>query len=59
MASVEYVTVKIPRIIASEFIDPKVKSGKYSSRSEVIKSALREFFEKYPETKLNTTIQGV
>jgi Arc/MetJ-type ribon-helix-helix transcriptional regulator len=40
---VEYVTVKIPRVIVAKFIDPKVESGKFASRTEVVKSALREF----------------
>jgi metal-responsive CopG/Arc/MetJ family transcriptional regulator len=42
--SIKYVTVKLPEDIIKE-IDAVVGTSGYSSRTEVIKDALRRFFE--------------
>lgn len=42
-----YVTVKLPCDIVNEALDPLVGTHGYSSRTEVIKDALRRLLEKY------------
>lgn len=42
----EYVTIALPKKIVNEQIDPCVESGDYSSRTELVKDALRDFFAK-------------
>jgi len=50
--NIEYVTIKLPSVVVTELVDPKVASGKFSSRTEVVKAALRLFFEKHPESQI-------
>jgi Arc/MetJ-type ribon-helix-helix transcriptional regulator len=47
----EYTTIKIPSEI-TKCIDKLVGKHGFSSRAEVVKDALRDFFKKYPETAL-------
>ena len=42
-----YVTIKLPRDIVDESLDPLVGTHGYSSRADVIKDALRRLEEKY------------
>lgn len=48
----EYVTVRIPKELGDE-TDKLIGKHGFSSRAEVVKSALRDFFKNYPETTLN------
>lgn len=43
MAKIKYVTLKLPEPVVTDIIDPRVSSGEYSSRTEVVKDALRKF----------------
>lgn len=43
----KYVTVKLPRDIIDDVLDPLVGKHGYSSRTEVVKDALRKLHEKY------------
>ncbi len=45
----EYVTIKLPSEIVDE-IDSYVGKKGYSSRTEVVKDALRDWFSKHPQT---------
>jgi len=47
----EYVTIKIPEIYAKQ-MDPFVDAGVYSSRAEMVKSALMELLEKLKSPSL-------
>jgi len=52
---VRLVTVKVPEVYL-EGIDELVKLGRYSSRSEVIRTAIRDLLKKelwFPEEELN------
>ncbi len=50
----EYFTVKLPECYQKE-IDKLIEKHGFASRADVIKDALRDFFEKYPETKVLLT----
>jgi len=39
--TMKYVNVAIPEVLAHELIDPLVKTGRYVSRADVVKTALR------------------
>jgi Arc/MetJ-type ribon-helix-helix transcriptional regulator len=52
--NIEYVTIKLPSVVVTELVDPQVTSGQYSSRTEVVKAALRLFFEKYPVSPITS-----
>lgn len=41
MSKIKYVTLKIPQKIVEDFIDPRIESGVYTSRTDVVKAALR------------------
>jgi Arc/MetJ-type ribon-helix-helix transcriptional regulator len=41
----EYMTIKIPKVYAKQ-MDPFVDAGIFSSRAEMVKSALTELLEK-------------
>jgi Arc/MetJ-type ribon-helix-helix transcriptional regulator len=45
----QYATVKLPQEVVTE-INKLVGKYGFSSRAEVVKDALRDFFRKYPET---------
>ena len=45
-----YVTIKLPKNLVEELLDPLVGAHGYSSRTEVIKDALRRLSEKYQKT---------
>lgn len=45
-----YISVRIPENVA-DYVDKLVGKHGYSSRADVVNDALRDFFEKYPETK--------
>jgi metal-responsive CopG/Arc/MetJ family transcriptional regulator len=47
MAKIAYVTIKLPCDIVKDVLDPLVGTHGYSSRTEVIKDALRKLAEKY------------
>jgi metal-responsive CopG/Arc/MetJ family transcriptional regulator len=47
----EYTTIKLP-IEITDSIDKIVGKYGFSSRAEVVKDALRDFFKKYPEITL-------
>jgi Arc/MetJ-type ribon-helix-helix transcriptional regulator len=49
----DYVTVRIPISITS-VSDKLIGKYGFDSRADVIKAALREFAEKFPETKILT-----
>ena len=49
--ALKHVTIKLPIDTITE-IDKLVGRYGYTSRAEVVKSALRTFFEKYPETQM-------
>ena len=43
----EYTTIKLPSNLVEEALDPLVGAHGYSSRTDVIKDALRRLSEKY------------
>jgi metal-responsive CopG/Arc/MetJ family transcriptional regulator len=43
----KYVTIKLPKDLVDEALDPLVGTHGYSSRTDVIKDALRRLAEKY------------
>jgi Arc/MetJ-type ribon-helix-helix transcriptional regulator len=43
----DYVTIKLPGEIVEKILDPLVGTHCYSSRTDVIKDALRRLAEKY------------
>ncbi len=49
----EYVTIKLPEEVAKQ-IDKLIGKHGFDSRADVVKDALRQFFEKHPETKTIT-----
>ena len=53
---VEYTNIKLPTVPYVEKVDQLVANKLYNSRTDVIKDALRDFFEKYPETRLTTVV---
>ena len=46
----EYTTIKLPTNLVEEALDPLVGAHGYSSRTDVIKDALRRLSEKYQTT---------
>ncbi len=46
----EYTTIKMPTNLVEEALDPLVGTHGYSSRTDVIKDALRRLSEKYQTT---------
>jgi hypothetical protein len=54
----EYTNIKLPTSPYVEKVDLLVAKQLYSSRTDVIKDALRDFFEKYPETKISTSTEA-
>ena len=46
----EYVTIKLPKTLVDEMLDPLVGMHGYSSRTEAIKDGLRRLSEKYQKT---------
>ena len=57
VVQVEYTNIKLPTTPYVEKVDLLVANRLYNSRTDVIKDALREFFQKYPETRI--TVEGV
>ncbi|MCL1976901.1 MAG: ribbon-helix-helix domain-containing protein [Candidatus Bathyarchaeota archaeon] len=51
---VGYVSLRLPHNV-TEKIDRLTGKYGYSSRADVTNDALRDLFEKYPETKTTTT----
>ncbi|MCL2477728.1 ribbon-helix-helix domain-containing protein [Candidatus Bathycorpusculum sp.] len=47
----KYITVRLPECYHCE-MDKLIEKYGFTSRADVVKSALREFFQKYPETKI-------
>lgn len=47
---VEYITIKLPNDLVAE-VDKLVGKYGFSSRADIVKNALRDFFNKYPETR--------
>jgi Arc/MetJ-type ribon-helix-helix transcriptional regulator len=45
-----YITVKLPKTLVDEILDPLVGAHGYSSRTEAIKDGLRRLSEKYQKT---------
>ncbi len=48
----QWITVKIPAEVSNQ-IDKLVGKYGFLSRADVTKTALRDFFKKYPETDVN------
>ncbi|MCL2432626.1 MAG: ribbon-helix-helix domain-containing protein [Nitrososphaerota archaeon] len=53
----KYITVRIPECYQQE-MDKLIEKHGYASRAEIVKTALREFFQKYPETKITPEAQN-
>jgi Arc/MetJ-type ribon-helix-helix transcriptional regulator len=47
----EYTTIKLPNNVVAS-VDKLVGKHGFDSRADVVKDALRDFFEKYPETRI-------
>ncbi|MDR0372960.1 MAG: ribbon-helix-helix domain-containing protein [Nitrososphaerota archaeon] len=47
----KYITVKLP-VCYRQGVDKLIETYGFASRADVVKNALREFFQKYPETKI-------
>jgi len=47
----KYITVRLPECYHRE-MDKLIEKYGFTSRADVVKSALREFFQKYPETQI-------
>ena len=47
----EYSTVRIPKELADQ-ADRLIGKHGYTSRAEIVKDALRDLFQKYPEEKV-------
>lgn len=53
----QFATVRFPQVLADK-VDRYIGTNGYTSRADVVKDALRDFFEKYPETKVIITQEG-
>jgi len=47
----KYITVRLPECYR-QGMDKLIEKHGFASRADVVKNALREFFQKYPETKI-------
>jgi len=50
----KYITVRLPECYHRD-MDKLIEKYGFTSRADVVKSALREFFQKYPETQMVLT----